>query len=262
MSQQYVPGSYEPPVRGTNASDTILIMDDPMKNREGKFESLETFLRADEGLLAKLKNSYRKASEAEIHAGYIIHVKEENPSTPESRIHNRIFVVKAAHSSSMTCYTFCWHQLGLLGPECERHWQVANGNGSNAAASSTTTAISPRSLQSLPISLIRGVSARSEITLNIRDPWHVEKNVLVAILGEVSGQTWVNVRRAMNDMFTKDSRQLRQIATTEVIPEVPGSAPPMATSASAPPRPTRPAEETRPRRPSGHQSRPLRGLWG
>lgn len=166
--------------------------------REGKFTTLASFFStADEGL--QRVAHYAPATQAELAPGSIIHIKD-NKAGVESRIHNRVMLVVRTNAPvSMTCYSFCKHDPPLSSPNDSRsHWLVYQ-------TGTPPQAENPAGLQPLEAYLHYGLSPKSDITINLRDPWNVEYEVEIAKLGNLTSSAYKAVRCCINELFCDES---------------------------------------------------------
>ena len=165
--------------------------------REGRFDDLSKFVNTDVETLNTIRERYRPVTAAELRPGSVIHVRDNNPS--ETRLHHRIFLVKAMNPPSMICYSFCFHDPELTKHDALIHWRVAQKEKLLPQDASA-------GFSSLEVYLHYNASLQSNITINLRDPWNVEYNVYVAKLGEVTDAAWENVRKRINQIFTWDEQ--------------------------------------------------------
>ncbi|KAJ9654998.1 hypothetical protein H2198_006043 [Neophaeococcomyces mojaviensis] len=195
MAEYHVPGSFSHTAETSSSTPFNTLGSGNVNRREGKFESLMAFVNADEQKVVELAD-YRPATEADLRPGSIIHVWDKNGS--ETRLHNRILLVKARHPLSMICFSFCKHKFQLSSKHDRQvHWRVVK-------AGAAQTDEHPAKLTSLEVSLHNGLAPQDNITINLRDPWNVEYNVSVATLGEVSDSAWQGVRDQINHIFVLD----------------------------------------------------------
>lgn len=194
MASNHIPGQYPEsintqshPMAGFGSAEL-----DPSDWREGKFSDLGTFLDAEEATIANFE--HRPAKSAGIRPGSIIHIHDQNP---ESRIHDRVLLVKSTNSYCMICFSFCRHRPCIMESDAPIHWRaVAKGKPYQKDH--------PLGLGALEMYLPYGLSPHEEVTINLRDPWNVEWDVSVAKLGEVTGDAWAEVRKEMIKIFTFD----------------------------------------------------------
>jgi len=186
-------------------SESIVAMGTPIaaanataRAREGKFTNLNAFLSGDEDGLNRISH-YVPASQAELAPGHIVHIKDNKQGT-ETRIHDRVMlVIKNNAPVSMVCYAFCKHDPPLASTsDAQTHWLVC-------PSEEPPQTENPGCLPLLEVVLHYKLSPKSDITINLRDPWNVEYEVEVAKLGVVPVKFYEAVRRRINHIFVAES---------------------------------------------------------
>ena len=166
------------------------------KDREGKFTNLREFM-----IVLEPENlpqeRYRPASLVDLKPGFIIHVKDNLPcdACPESRLHNRIMLITQTESPNLMCLTFCKHTTDRVNAEthrsiCADRHARPHGHDDNL----------------IPLEVVLhpyGAAAdrlrpASDITVNIFEPWNVEREVKLAVLGEVEYEPFLELVNAVN----------------------------------------------------------------
>lgn len=178
----------------------------PTSDRPGKFEFLWDFAQVGSED-SSLRKGYKKLEAIGAIPGLIVHVLDESPENLRDRsrrLDRRVMLILRESNMSFMCFTFCWHDA----PQSpQTHWRVCEEGNRQARADTTNpklleVILQPHGLSDDPAA--QRFPPKDGITINIDDPWNVEKEVFVKVLGRVAPSALPGLAKAVKDLFCQN----------------------------------------------------------
>ena len=194
-------------------SDDITFEKAPAFDRPGKFESPSDFAHGFASDEEFLRRKYKKLDSIGAIPGWIVHVFDQNPEDKRSqdksrRLDRRVMLILRESNMSFMCFTFCWHD----GPQKpQTHWRVFQKSNAERQAEVPAEDTAQKLLE--VILQPRGISddaaaptikPKDGVTINIDDPWNVEKEVYVKVLGRVAPSALPALAEAVKNLFYRN----------------------------------------------------------
>ncbi|KIV83275.1 hypothetical protein PV11_05318 [Exophiala sideris] len=237
------------------------------KPRAGHFKDLSRFMiststrHREEPQYFLNDLPWKLGHDANLEPGTIIYIRDKSDST---RICDRVMLVLRENTeSSVTCLSFCWH------PDLERREQKTHvpvkteqaatpptPTTSPSAARSGAIVVDPRRLAvEVELHLRKEMfSSQRDVYLNCEELWNVEREVDVAVLGQVPLSSFKLVCDVVTRLFSASLKKAIEdiespqspAAPAVIVPATSGNAP-EGNSSYEPQRNDPPQREGRPR---------------
>ncbi|KAH0836107.1 hypothetical protein FOPE_04438 [Fonsecaea pedrosoi] len=183
--------------------------------RPNHFHDLTDFIESTDTSSAggELRTTWASGHEERLTPGTIIHIKDK---LANSRINDTVMLVLRRSTdtqSSLTCLSFCAHHGRKLSTLYNTHRLVlpkvldTTPSQQETPARTNSTDGGP-TLRGAEVELyINGFRLKQGLTLNCEELWHVEREVDVAVLGEVTASSFKEVVAHVKQLFCDSLEQ-------------------------------------------------------